>query len=916
MALTRKVKSGLTQAPFATYIGEPGQIFFSNDTGEIRISDGVTPNGKPVYVAVTSANIGNLVITGASITTLNPNEDLDLVASGTGNVNVYGSFHVHTDGLGSTIAFGIDPLGFTTINVPALTTGDNGLLVNGSTSGVTTMPQVAGTTMRLVGNDGVTNTVAIDAFGTGAFPALINRHGRGTGATPTATKTGDTIGRWGAVGYGDTNFVIDQGIGRAASDIRFVATEDFTDARGGTQIQFYTSPNGGTQRTLSVTMDYTGITTGNLHSTNVFVSGNTISTGTTQAIGNFTANGTSTLIGDIALVGNTVTTGTTTLNGDVHITGNVDTTGASLQTGTMVVNGTISLNNQLSVSATGNIKFNDGTVQSTAAIQVIDNSNHVSGAFNTIGAVRHLVLQTDGTPNNTPSTLVARDTAGNIAVGNVTASTLNTTSVTANSSIAGSLTVYGNLNVVGTTVTTNAIVTTVDTKTFTIAGNAVSTIAADGAAFLVANIAGASVADWTYDDAQVAWRSNVSVVPATSLNGQSLGSTTREWNHLYAGEAYLSQKLNVGVVPLVEYLNVAQFTANVPQYSQVYNQNLSSNAGATTDFVAANDIGGDSNNYIDIGINSSNYSESAYSIQYANDGYVFINGGNLTVGTQSTGTDIVFHTDGTTADKEAGRVHLGRWILGGTDNGVDKLQVAGNVTVGNISATNLTNQFATLTANAATQANQITGANAAIVTANTAMKSYVDAVTTAWTANAAAQAGQITGANAAIAAVTTAWTANAATQQVSINSLATNANANTAAYLSNGISTNIVTTGNVTATTFTGNAVGRITNPVRDAGAQAGGTLTLDFTTDSIVRATYDATTFTVAFANYIAGRRITLILTNVAGAGRTFTVGVPAGRTTVNDANPSVASNRLIVIDYYSVGTDSSNVYASVNYN
>ena len=90
----------------------------------------------------------------------------------------------------------------------------------------------------------------------------------------------------------------------------------------------------------------------------------------------------------------------------------------------------------------------------------------------------------------------------------------------------------------------------------------------------------------------------------------------------------------------------------------------------------------------------------------------------------------------------------------------------------------------TLTANAGAQANQIaganaaivtantalkayadaqitttqswvTGANAAIVTANTALKSYVDtqdsAITTAWTSNAGAQANQITGANTVVA---------------------------------------------------------------------------------------------------------------------------------------------------------------------
>ena len=49
----------------------------------------------------------------------------------------------------------------------------------------------------------------------------------------------------------------------------------------------------------------------------------------------------------------------------------------------------------------------------------------------------------------------------------------------------------------------------------------------------------------------------------------------------------------------------------------------------------------------------------------------------------------------------------------------------------------------------------VTGANAAIIIANTALKSYVDtqdsAITTAWTSNAGAQANQITGANAVVA---------------------------------------------------------------------------------------------------------------------------------------------------------------------
>jgi hypothetical protein len=86
----------------------------------------------------------------------------------------------------------------------------------------------------------------------------------------------------------------------------------------------------------------------------------------------------------------------------------------------------------------------------------------------------------------------------------------------------------------------------------------------------------------------------------------------------------------------------------------------------------------------------------------------------------------------------------------------------------------------------------IASATAAIVTANTAMKGYVDAVTTAWQSNATTQdtaisgiRANVTAANAAIVtantamkgyvdAVTTAWQSNATTQDTAILSLQSN----------------------------------------------------------------------------------------------------------------------------------------------
>jgi hypothetical protein len=63
--------------------------------------------------------------------------------------------------------------------------------------------------------------------------------------------------------------------------------------------------------------------------------------------------------------------------------------------------------------------------------------------------------------------------------------------------------------------------------------------------------------------------------------------------------------------------------------------------------------------------------------------------------------------------------------------------LAGNITVGNITATNLTNRFNLLQSG-------IDGANAVITSANTVMTAYVNAVTTNWVIANIAQSHQIT----------------------------------------------------------------------------------------------------------------------------------------------------------------------------
>ena len=49
MAFFRKIKAGLVKDEITDFVGEEGNIFFNIETGELRLSDGVTPGGLPIY---------------------------------------------------------------------------------------------------------------------------------------------------------------------------------------------------------------------------------------------------------------------------------------------------------------------------------------------------------------------------------------------------------------------------------------------------------------------------------------------------------------------------------------------------------------------------------------------------------------------------------------------------------------------------------------------------------------------------------------------------------------------------------------------------------------------------------------------------------------------------------------------------
>lgn len=102
-------------------------------------------------------------------------------------------------------------------------------------------------------------------------------------------------------------------------------------------------------------------------------------------------------------------------------------------------------------------------------------------------------------------------------------------------------------------------------------------------------------------------------------------------------------------------------------YIQGYIWNSTNGTNASADLIAYPNNGTDSSGWIDMGITSQTFSQSAYSVTGANEGYIFMSApsgssttGNLVLATDSTGTAnaIQFYTGGFNAAKSAAKMTL------------------------------------------------------------------------------------------------------------------------------------------------------------------------------------------------------------------------------------------------------------------
>lgn len=121
------------------------------------------------------------------------------------------------------------------------------------------------------------------------------------------------------------------------------------------------------------------------------------------------------------------------------------------------------------------------------------------------------------------------------------------------------------------------------------------------------------------------------------------GSETIRGNETILGNGFVSGTLVVGVpmhhldapealhVGTAGSYNIAHFAGNEDDYTQVYIRNFSSGSNASSDFVASSDNGTEDVHYVNMGINSSQY--SAGEVGYENDAYLINSGRDLYIGT-------------------------------------------------------------------------------------------------------------------------------------------------------------------------------------------------------------------------------------------------------------------------------------------
>ena len=257
----------------------------------------------------------------------------------TGNLSVGGNLVTFTSS--GNVAFQALDTGIVEFRTPALIAANTAGALNivGSADGSYQPVYNTGSMVHVTGNDGVSNRITLDTFGTGAAiqTSVVLRLARGTAAAPTAVQSGDILGRITGSGFGNASqYVLAAGnIGTLGVD--FVALENYTTANAGSALKFYTSPVGSVTKTLSANVTANVSTFPSVSTTGNVIAGNVTTVGLISATGNITSGNLN--AAGLSLTGNVVSA--------LNVTGNI-------------TSGNISVVSNVVVNGSGGISLTDG----------------------------------------------------------------------------------------------------------------------------------------------------------------------------------------------------------------------------------------------------------------------------------------------------------------------------------------------------------------------------------------------------------------------------------------------------------------------------------------------------------------------------------------------------------------------------
>jgi hypothetical protein len=183
---------------------------------------------------------GDLTITGNTIA--QAMNTANLIVNGTANVtgtlNVFGVVSMNAQVVLTNTSFSATQAALTI-----------------AASNTVAIPSQDGYMIHVSGKQNVASRIISDSFGANTYVVYAGRTARGNVTNPSAVQTNDVLSRFSGNGYGTTKYQ-PLGVGR----IDFVATENYTDANTGSQIQFWTTPAGSNTVTQIATFNGTSVT--------------------------------------------------------------------------------------------------------------------------------------------------------------------------------------------------------------------------------------------------------------------------------------------------------------------------------------------------------------------------------------------------------------------------------------------------------------------------------------------------------------------------------------------------------------------------------------------------------------------------------------------------------------------------------